>query len=124
MNCLWLAVDLALFFNQYVNPVALADIRWKYYIVYAVWLGFETYVVWQFYIETKNTPLEEIVKHFDGENALVGGTAATEKGRELEEQIEGAASSGLESMNSRGGHVELPLGEKQVPESEVKEEKK
>jgi hypothetical protein len=27
-------VDVALFFNTYVNPIALDDIGWKYYIVY------------------------------------------------------------------------------------------
>ena len=36
-----------------------------------------------FYIETRNTPLEEIVKHFDGEQAVLGGGAATEKGLRL-----------------------------------------
>ena len=47
------------------------------------WLGFELLVVWKFYIETRNTPLEEIAKHFDGDAAVVGGAAATEKGRVL-----------------------------------------
>jgi hypothetical protein len=42
-----------------------------------VWLAVELAVVWKFYIETKNTPLEEIAKHFDGHDALVGGGAAT-----------------------------------------------
>lgn len=46
-----------------------------------MWLTFELFVVWKFYIETRNTPLEEIVKHFDGENGIVGGQAATEKAR-------------------------------------------
>jgi hypothetical protein len=34
MTVLFLMVDAALFFNQYVNPIALADIGWKYYIVF------------------------------------------------------------------------------------------
>ncbi|KAF9729451.1 Lactose permease 16 [Paraphaeosphaeria minitans] len=80
-------VDLALFFNTYINPVALDAIRWKYYIVYCVWLAVELVVVYFFYIETKNTPLEEIARHFDGDAALVGGNAATEKGRILEHEI-------------------------------------
>jgi sugar porter (SP) family MFS transporter len=83
LTLMFLAVDLALFFNSYVNPVALAALHWKYYIVYAVWLGFETFVVWFFFVETRNTPLEEIVKHFDGEAALLGGDVATEKARVL-----------------------------------------
>ncbi|KAF2260666.1 MFS transporter [Lojkania enalia] len=80
-------VDLALFFNTYVNPVALDHIEWKYYIVYCVWLAAELTFVYFFYIETKNTPLEEIAKHFDGDAALIGGAAATEKGRILEHDI-------------------------------------
>jgi MFS family permease len=71
------------FFNQYVNPIALDNIGWKYYIFYCVWLGFELVVVWFFYIETRNTPLEEIAKHFDGDTAMVGGAGGTEKAREL-----------------------------------------
>ncbi|KAH7127136.1 MFS transporter [Dendryphion nanum] len=80
-------VDVALFFNTYINPIALEKIGWKYYIVYCVWLGFELVFVYFFYIETKNTPLEEIAKHFDGNAALVGGQAGTEKGRILEHQV-------------------------------------
>ncbi|KAF2795075.1 hexose transporter protein [Melanomma pulvis-pyrius CBS 109.77] len=80
-------VDIALFFNTYVNPVALEHIGWKYYIVYCVWLAAELIFVWFYYIETRNTPLEEIAKHFDGDAALVGGSAATEKGRILEHEI-------------------------------------
>jgi hypothetical protein len=38
--------------------------------------------VFFFYIETRNTPLEEIVRHFDGEAALLGGDLATEKSRD------------------------------------------
>jgi hypothetical protein len=70
---MFLAIDLALFFNSYVNPIALLAIGWKYYIVYVCWLAFEFSVVWKFYIETRNTPLEEIVRHFDGEGAILGG---------------------------------------------------
>lgn len=80
---MFLAVDLALFFNSYVNPVALKHLGWKYYIVYDCWLAFELMIVYFFYIETRNTPLEEIVKYFDGEAALLGGDVATEKGRQL-----------------------------------------
>ena len=40
-----------------------------------------------FYIETRNTPLEEIVRHFDGEAAVLGGAAATEKGRKLANEL-------------------------------------
>jgi hypothetical protein len=87
MCYMFACVDLALFFNTYINPIALDAIHWKYYIVYCVWLAVELVVVYFFYIETKNTPLEEIARHFDGDAALVGGNAATEKGRIIEQEI-------------------------------------
>lgn len=36
-----LCVSASLVFNQYVNPIALDAIEWRYYIVYTVWLAFE-----------------------------------------------------------------------------------
>lgn len=105
---MWLAIDLSLFFNSYVNPVALGKLGWKYYIVYDVWLAFELFIVWMFYIETSNTPLEEIVKHFDGEGALLGGAVATDKSRHLVEQIEGYSNAGGEE----GVHGTNHIGEK------------
>ena len=83
LTVMFFCVDLSLWFNQYVNPIALYDIGWKYYLVYVVWIAFELVVVWRYYIETKNTALEEIVKFFDGDAALVGGDAATAKARHL-----------------------------------------
>ena len=47
----------------------------------------ELTVVYFFYVETRNTPLEEIAKHFDGDRALVAGAAASEKGFTLAEEI-------------------------------------
>jgi hypothetical protein len=87
MTLLFLCIDLALFFNSYVNPVALAHLNWKYYIVYDCWLAFECVIVYFFFIETRRTPLEEIAKFFDGDAAIIGGDAATEKARAyLEEE--------------------------------------
>jgi hypothetical protein len=105
MTVMWLAIDLSLFFNSYVNPVALGRLNWKYYIVYDIWLAFELFIVWQFYIETRNTPLEEIVKHFDGESAILGGAVATEKSRQLVRQIEVFSGGGNEeSLHGENHH--------------------
>jgi len=76
-------VNCALFFNNYVNPIAIKNITWKYYIVYDCWLAIELAVVYFFFIETRYTPLEEIAKYFDGEDAKIGGDAATGHGKEL-----------------------------------------
>lgn len=95
---MFLAIDLALFFNSYVNPIALLAIGWKYCIVYVCWLAFEFAVVWKFYIETRNTPLEEIVRHFDGEGAILGGDLANEKSRQLERELGVHNEAGQETV--------------------------
>lgn len=78
-----ISVSLALFFGNYVNPVGLQHAGWKFYILYDCWLAVELLVVYFFYVETKNTPLEEIARVFDGDDALVGGGIVPTK-RELE----------------------------------------
>lgn len=65
----------------------MEDIGWKYYIFYCAWLAVEFATVWYFYIETRNTPLEEIAKHFDGESAVVGGDYGTEKARQMVDTV-------------------------------------
>ncbi|KAI0031002.1 hexose transporter [Vararia minispora EC-137] len=59
-------VSCALVFNQYVNPIALAHIQWRYYIVYCGWLVFELAYCYIFIIETKGLSLEETAALFDG----------------------------------------------------------
>jgi MFS family permease len=75
----WLnfCVTGALFFNQYINAIALDALAWKYYIVYCVFLGFEVFVIYSFLIETRYTPMEEIAKYFDGDSAVDVGEVAT-----------------------------------------------
>ncbi|PGG99753.1 hypothetical protein AJ80_09297 [Polytolypa hystricis UAMH7299] len=67
----WLnfCVTAALFFNQYVNSIALDALAWKYYIFYCVFLLFEVFIIYFFIVETRYTPMEEIAKFFDGEDA-------------------------------------------------------
>ncbi|OBZ67367.1 Lactose permease [Grifola frondosa] len=60
-------ISVALIFNQYVNPIALKKIAWKYYIVYCCWLVFEFVFLYFFIVETKNHTLEETSALFDGE---------------------------------------------------------
>ena len=98
---MFLSIDLALFFNQYVTGIAINAISYWYYVVYCIWIALEAAFVWYFYVETKNTPLEEIARHFDGDQALVGGSAATAKGRDLDNGAE-ADESGMRQRRSDG----------------------
>ncbi|KAK3072156.1 hypothetical protein LTR53_007349 [Teratosphaeriaceae sp. CCFEE 6253] len=103
LTLMFLMVDIALFFNQYVNPVAIEGIGWKYYIVYCVWLAVELAVVYFLYIETRYTPLEEIAKHFDGEDAIVGGAVATEKARVAAAEMGGFDTPDGSSIRDKNG---------------------
>ncbi|KZP02041.1 hypothetical protein FIBSPDRAFT_970603 [Athelia psychrophila] len=77
-------ISLSLIFNQYVNPVALDALGWKYYVsdanaayhasgsptlwqlVYVAWLAVESVFVLLFIIETKNKNLEETAAQESG----------------------------------------------------------
>ncbi|TFK67867.1 hexose transporter [Pluteus cervinus] len=75
------AISLSLIFNQYVNPLALEALAWKYYIVYVCWLAFETVFVYFFIIETKGRTLEETAALFDGDDATAALEQATHGGQ-------------------------------------------
>jgi len=65
-----LAVTSSLIFNQYINPIGLASIGWKYYIVFVAWDLFELIYVCLFVVETRNRTLEETAALFDGDAAV------------------------------------------------------
>jgi hypothetical protein len=77
------ATQLAVFFNIFVNPIALEHIAWKYYIIYAFLLLVITAVVWFFYPETNGHSLEEMARVFDGNDAPVPseGTVLSQIGK-------------------------------------------
>ncbi|KAL4885269.1 general substrate transporter [Aspergillus karnatakaensis] len=69
-----LAVNLALtalssVFNQYVNPIGLEDLQWRFYFVYIAILVIECFCIYFLFVETKGPTLEEIAALFDGDKA-------------------------------------------------------
>jgi hypothetical protein len=76
-------------YNQYVNPIGLANLEWKFYFVYIAVLVIECVTIYFFFVETKGPTLEEIAILFDGENAHVGG-AMEMGGKNIEHQVEHA----------------------------------
>ncbi|TFK59966.1 hexose transporter [Pluteus cervinus] len=80
-------VTASLVFNQYVNPIALQKLGWKYYIVYVVWLAFELVYVYLFLVERT---LEETAALFDGDTKVA------------ELQRHAAATVGLSGAESHG----------------------
>ncbi|KAI0832893.1 hexose transporter [Trametes gibbosa] len=55
------------FFNQFVNPIGIANAGWKYYISYCIFLLFEVVFVWFLFPETSNRTLEELAFLFEGD---------------------------------------------------------
>lgn len=53
-----------------MNAIALEALAWKYYLFYCVFIAFEVIIIYFFIVETRYTPLEEIAKFFDGEDAV------------------------------------------------------
>ena len=73
MALLQMSTSFAVFFNIFVNPIALGAIGWKYYIVFVVVLFIVILTIYFCYPETKGHSLEEMAVIFDGESAAVTG---------------------------------------------------
>lgn len=67
----WVTAISAIFFNTFVNPIALEAIGWKYYIVFVVVLIAMCITTYFFYPETRGYSLEQMAFIFDGEDAAV-----------------------------------------------------
>lgn len=64
-SVLWVSQAVAVCFNQFVNPVALREIAWRYYLVYVAVLV--AVIIFMFFCvpETKGLSLEEVGNLFD-----------------------------------------------------------
>jgi hypothetical protein len=90
-----ISTQLAIFFNVFVNPIALEKIQWKYYVVYVILLVIITATVYFFYPETIGHSLEEMARVFDGDTAAVADElriqeevkAREEKGTDLKSSV-------------------------------------
>lgn len=63
-----LAMTCAMLINQFAYPIALKNIKWKLFIVFAVWCPIQALVVWAFIPETKKRTLEELDDIFNAPN--------------------------------------------------------
>lgn len=64
---LLLSQNVAQAFNQFVNPVALAAIAWKYFIVYVAVISFYIVMFYFFCRETKGLTVEEASEVYDSQ---------------------------------------------------------
>ncbi|KAJ6479564.1 general substrate transporter [Mycena sanguinolenta] len=105
-NIFNITISIALIFNQYVNPIALAALNWKYYVVYCVWLVCECVFLYFYLVETKNHTLEETAAIFDGDGA-------TEK---IVDSAAAQAGMGVVKQAGRGDTESNKNGEKERSE--------
>lgn len=63
-----LTIQVATIFGNYVNPIALQNIGWKFYIYYCIWVAFIFVFVYFFFVETSGPTLEELAYIFDGKD--------------------------------------------------------
>lgn len=75
----WCTAVASIFFNSFVNPIALEAITWKYYIVFIVLLFLFLIVVYFTYPETRGHTLEQMAVVFDGEDSVPAQAVALEK---------------------------------------------
>ncbi|KAA1470430.1 hexose transporter [Dentipellis sp. KUC8613] len=99
-----LAVSVSLIFNQYVNPIALDKLGWKYYLVYVFWNAFEAVFCYLYVIETRNRTLEETAALFDGDEAVA---MITEKGEKA-----GRGYEADSSVKEKVSITEIEIAEK------------
>ena len=77
-------------FNQYVNPIGLKNLGWKFYFVYIGVLVVECLMIYFYFVETRGLPLEEIARVFDGDEAAAAVVA------------DNLAYEGKQAMSRRG----------------------
>jgi hypothetical protein len=88
---------------SFVNPIALDNIGWRYYIVFCVILAFIVATTWFYFPETKGYSLEEIAEIFDGENPAVRRASFVAKGEvDVNSEADGESK---EASVSRVQHV-------------------
>lgn len=71
-------INASSFVINYINPVALDALSWRYYIIQCVFNAVVFGVVWFTFVETKGLTLEEIAGVFDGSEAFENAVAAVE----------------------------------------------
>ncbi|KAF2648240.1 general substrate transporter [Lophiostoma macrostomum CBS 122681] len=76
------------FFNQYLIPLGLKGIGWRFYIVGVCWNVFMATVIGITYLETKGLTLEQIDKRFEGvpRDQLVDVIEAFDGGKPISEK--------------------------------------
>jgi MFS family permease len=73
---------VGLIIGQFVNPIAMESLGWKYYIVFCVLLAVLFVLVYFLFPETKGRTLEQIAEVFDGKSHAAGHVGESTGGDE------------------------------------------
>lgn len=65
---MWVSTATAVFFNIFINPIALESIQWRYYLVYVFILAGGGLVIYFMFPETRGHSLEEMARIFGDDN--------------------------------------------------------
>lgn len=85
---------MSTFAVNYINPIGLENIGWRYYIITIVFTLLVLVIIYFFFVETKGLSLEEVATIFDGrENYEAAVTAVhavevKQAGEAEEQQVE------------------------------------
>ena len=85
MTVMGVSTVVSIVVNIFVNPIAMGNIGWRYYIVYVVLLLFDAIFLYYYMPETKHMSLEEVSAIFDGEDALISWKGVRNVSREERE---------------------------------------
>ncbi|KAF9811533.1 hypothetical protein IEO21_06537 [Rhodonia placenta] len=102
-------VSLALVFNQYVNPVALQRLAWKYYIFYCCWIAFEFVFIYFMLVETKNRTLEETAALFDHKDLAQEIMPIIEAQQGKEKDIQSVSEKDIHSVLEKASEARVEI---------------
>jgi len=74
------ATAAAQMLNQFAWPVSMDKIGWHTYIIFTIWCGVQTTVIYFFIPETKNRTLEELDEIFNSPNPVKSSIAKKRMG--------------------------------------------
>lgn len=86
---------------NYLNPVALKNIGWKYYVIIDVIIILEIVMVYFTYPETSKITLEEVSVIFDGKQAVRNDLLEKQELNAGEEEVKGVGIKTVEEKPSR-----------------------
>ena len=89
-----LTIQVSAIFGNYVNPIGLENIGWKFYIYYCVWVTIIFLVVYFFFVETSGPTLEELTYLFEGKDAKM----------HMMQAANGADAAGAALAEEKGDH--------------------